>query len=92
MKDYINRKCDGFALTTLSPSFFFPGNSFKCQCCIRIKCEFPCVNPIKVNRILVLLLNKFLSGLSFEKYITSRNAQSIIPYQRTYTAAKSGKC
>lgn len=78
VNDYINRKCDGFAFTPPSLSFF-PGSSFKCWCCILIKCEFPHVNPIKVNRILVLLLNKFQSGLTFEKYITSHNTQNTTP-------------
>lgn len=63
------------ALATLSLSSF-PGNSFKHYCCIHIMCEFPCVNPIKVNRILVLLLNKFQRGLTFEKYLTNDNAQN----------------
>lgn len=78
------------ALTSLSLSSF-PGNSFKHPCCIHIKCELPRVNPIKVNRILLLLLNKFQSGLTFEKYLTNHNAQNIIPYQHAYTVAEIEK-
>lgn len=88
VKDYINRKRDGFSCPKL---VFFSWHSIKHYCCIHVMCGFPCVNPIKVNRILVLLLNKFQRGLTFEKYLTNRNAQNTIPYQHEYMVSKTEK-